>query len=1251
MPIQYTPKPLADFLKFYAPQTPSQETIQSFQAQIAKLLEESQKGTDEEFQKNEINKFLSAVYGYNCNTKGSVDSAIYVDGEAQVLLEVKSLANTSEFPRSSTHLTSKALCESILYFLRECGKNSIKHIIICNPCEFFVFDARNFRKFAEDSYIDKLYKNCDDKQGTDTTTKKFYEDLRSYLEGDCAQELSYAYVSLREPESLVLLYQLLSPQVLLRQHATIDANTLNQGFYEELLYILGLQERTQGGKITIVSSEIPNTLSHTLSKTYATLNAEEVFTLITTWNNRILFLRLLESMLLGFAHIDRAFLDIAIIKDFATLQTLFFEVLAQREKDRTNDIPPFLRQIPYLNSSLFDKTPLEVEGKQIRLLESAPLPLFPRSILKKDSRFKDKGSLPLLEYLFEFLHAYDFTTTPKDISEGMKQNHDKLINSAVLGLVFEKLNGYKEGSFYTPSFITSYMCQESITQAALERFNSTYGWKCQNLEELKRKIAKAEEIADEDLLSTLLTLRICDPSVGSGHFLVSALNEMIQIAHTLGIVYLPRGVKLTIENDEILITTRDGIFAYHKPTSSDEDAHTIQTKIFNLKKSIIQNCLFGVDINPNSCEITKLRLWIELLKYSYYLFDEQGKNTNTLETLPNIDINIKCGNSLISHYPLNSSLTIGQTKEFATNLKQAILNYKMSVGAYKEGIGSKSKIIEQISATKNLIISYLLERSLAKIQLKEYLSAFVSEYGDAVFDIDTEFGLEMFRIIKANKYRFTPTLTSLEPAPMTAEGDKLLTKIKKCYEELENIKTSQSFEWRFEFPEVLDEEGNFLGFDCVIGNPPYIRQEEIKELKPSLQKNFQIYENTSDIYTYFFEQGYKLLSQNAILSFITSNKWTRAGYGENLRAFLLKNTTLQSYMDLNGEKVFENASVDTSITIFIKSTPTPTHQIHFLECKDIAELFRIAPTSIPQNTLSKDAFIFADSSTLALKEKIQSIGTPLKDWGISINYGIKTGYNEAFIITTETREAILQACKTQQEREATSKLIRKVLRGRDIKRYSYEWAGLWIINIHNGYTSTNKTKMPPIDIEQYPTLKAYFNENAKNHKGKGKGFFNRDDKGITPYNLRNCAYLEEFEKEKILYPETTQGAYFVIDRNQMFLEKTAFCICGNNLLFLQALLSSKAITYYFKNFSNGCILGKKGYQYNKHALEKLPIPKITESNKAIADKIIALVEKILKAKENNPTTDTKPLESQIDSLVYTLYNLTEAEIQIIEGKS
>ncbi|GAA7763566.1 class I SAM-dependent DNA methyltransferase [Helicobacter pylori] len=1248
---------LKDFIKKYNPQEPKKETIENFEKLINSLLENAKRQDGEESQKSKINKFLENTYGYDCDTNEKVDSAIYVDGKAWVLIEVKALNNRNEFPKDRENPLSKAFCQMVFYFLKEIkNNNSLKHAIICNAHEFFLFDCKDLLNlFQNDKEITKLHKNCDSNEGTDTSTKRFYSDLEEYLKKDFKGELRYTYFNLSsdDPKELPLIYQVLSHEVLLKQKKTLDANTLNKDFYEELLYILGLEEQNEKGKILIKPSRTQNSLSDALKKAYKNLDDEEVMALLIAWNNRILFLRLLESLLISFDHFKEPFLTIENFTDFNALNTLFFEVLAKKNNERSLEKEDKISgKIPYLNSSLFDKTPLESDGHEIRLLKNERLEIYPKSILKKDKDYQEKKDFSLLEYLFEFLHVYDFTTTPKDIKDNKNTSESRLINPSVLGLVFEKLNGYKEGSFYTPSFITSYMCSESITTIVLDKFNQKYKTECEDLKELKNYLKNSyKEDKRKEYLQVLLALRICDPAVGSGHFLVSALNEMVRIAYELGLIAsLPLDATLELENDEILIKISDKPFIYTRPSSEKEQSHHIQKELFELKKSIIENCLFGVDINPNSCEITKLRLWIELLKYSYYIFEE-GKNTNALETLPNIDINIKCGNSLIFNFPLNSKLTIGQTLEFSKNLKAEIKEYKNSVMFYKEGLGEKAKILQNIAKLKSLIINYFIEQHQAKKHLKESLKAFISEYGDGIFDISTAFGMEMLKIArhKDNNYKFNPTLTKKQPSPIGVEANKLLIKIKECYETLENLKNSKTLEWRFEFPEVLNDEGGFLGFDCIIGNPPYIRQEQIREIKPLLEKQYQdFYNSTADIYTYFFALSYRLLKDKGFNAFITSNKYARAKYGAQLRELLFKKTTIVSYMELNALKVFESATVDTSIMSFIKQEPPKESRFKYYEPTpdDKNDLKSARSLPMKQNALSTESFIFANASFLDLRDKMESVGTPLKDWDIQIYRGILTGANEAFIITTEKRDEILNACKTQEERKRTETLIKPILRGKDIKRYSYEWADLWVINTHNGYTSNLRFKIPPIDIEKYPALKSHLNSHYDT-------IATRSDQGDTPYHLRNCAYLEDFEKEKIVYGEIVQEPRFYLDNGEcelgyFYAEATSFILTGEHLHYLLGMLHSKLITFAFKTFYAGGGLGESGYRYKKAFIERLPIPKITPQNQELADKITDCAKAILEAKEKDPKANTQKLEKEIDALVYQLYNLTDEEIKIIE---
>ncbi|EFN2156719.1 class I SAM-dependent DNA methyltransferase, partial [Campylobacter jejuni] len=1202
-------------------------------------LENNLKNNEDSLVANALSKFFENL-SFQCEVKSihkgnsGIDLALKKDGLTQVIIEAK-LPNSREF-FSPSKPNCKALHECILYYLRErkALNSSLKHIIITDFYSFFIFKADLFEElFNKNKYFKEAFENFESKNSLfKGNTDEIYKEFEKILNGDST--LKGLFVDLKpilEQDKLSFsklkpLFKIFSKDCLLGEFNPNDANSLNNAFYKELLYILGLYESKQNSKLIITKSEESKeeqgTFYTAINSKLKEENFETILKLLILWLNRILFLKLIESNLVRFNDDKNLkFLNFKKIPDFDKLSELFFEVLAKEKSTRKKSEFAYL---PYLNSSLFEKQSIENTLEISSLSNDLKLFYYKNTVLKDDKCKAKKGQVGLLEYLFEFLDSFDFGSDDEQ-SEILSQK--ELISSSVLGNVFEKLNGYKEGSFYTPSFITSYMCKESITKVVLDKFNAQFDLDAKDISELRRSLRKEDKKAQKELLNSI---KICDPAVGSGHFLVSALNVMLSIYDELNL--FDEEFYLEVQNDEILITGRKGEFIeYKRPKTPKDKAHLIQQELFHTKKDIIENNLFGVDINPNSCEITKLRLWIELLKHSFYQsFDDE--TYHDLKTLPNIDINIKCGNSLVSYFETGKSLN------HYPNIKERMGKYKRIVKDYKEGFYTdKSRINQEI---KNLKISFknFCFADKFKKEMKGFndkCEKYSKKYGNflAINDENLKF------FVSANL-----TLFDFDEKEATKE----FANLKKEYDNIFNLESNHPFEWRFEFPEILDDDGNFKGFDLIIGNPPYIRQEELKELKPHLAKNYKVYKGTSDIYTYFYELGFNVLKENGILSFITSNKYTRAGYGEALREFLLKNTCILKYIDLNGIKVFDSATVDTSILSFEKikikentfkylSLNNELLKNYDFEISAIKEFLNIS-----QNSLSKESFAFNDESTNALKTKIEKLGTPLKDWhGLNINYGIKTGLNEAFIITTEKRNEILANCKDEAEKERTAKLIRKMLRGRDIKRYSYEWAGLWVIGTFPSLK---------IDIEQYPALKQYLSQFLPHIEQSGEKGCRKKTSNKWFETQDNIAYYEEFEKEKIVYPETTQGAYFVYDNKGIFLEKTAFFIVCENLKYLLGLLSSNLITYYYKNFSQGCKLGIKGYQYNKHALENLPLPKINSKNEKLANELISLVDEILKAKEQDKNANTQELENKINSLVYKLYNLTEEEIKIIENK-
>ncbi|UOR67838.1 DUF7149 domain-containing protein [Helicobacter pylori] len=1176
---------LKDFIKKYNPQEPKKETIENFQKEINSLLENAKRQDGEEFQKNEINSFLKNTYGYECNTYEKIDSAIHVDGKAWVLIEVKALNNKNEFPKDRENPISKAFCQMVFYFLDAIeNNNSLKHAIICNAHEFFLFDCKDLLNlFQNHKRITDFYKYCAKKEGTDSKTKRFYSDLEEYLKEDFEGELRYTHFNLSSDDSkeeLPLIYQVLSHEVLLKQKKTLDANTLNKDFYEELLYILGLEEQNEKGKILIKPSRTENSLSDALKKQYNNLDDEEVMALLIAWNNRILFLRLLESLLISFEHFEKPFLTIENFKDFKALNTLFFEVLAKKNNERSKEIKEdkILGKIPYLNSSLFDKTPLELKGHEIRLLKNERLEIYPKSIFKKDEKYKKEKALPLLKYLFEFLHAYDFTTTPKDIKDNKNTSESRLINPSVLGLVFEKLNGYKEGSFYTPSFITSYMCKESITTIVLDKFNQKYNIECEKLEELKNYLKNNynyKEDKRKEYLQVLLALRICDPAVGSGHFLVSALNEMVRIAYELGLIASLYRHSLRLENDEIIIqhTQTGEIFNYKKPHSENDPHHHIQKELFELKKSIIENCLFGVDINPNSCEITKLRLWIELLKYSYYIFEE-GKNTNALETLPNIDINIKCGNSLISRFSLHDDL------KKIPNIKKKIQEYKDLVAQYKDPNPlfplNKTDLTNKIQDLKTTF-SLELKDPKTKAELEKAIEKHIKKYN--FFALDDKSLLDGLNYFIPNLFGALK-LSPKEEEEAFASYGRIRALRKKLDDALSGREYQNAFEWRFEFPEVLDDEGDFLGFDCIIGNPPYIDYRKIDEkTKIFLSKFSSVYKKSKEgsIFVYFIERASQLIIKHGEISFINPIAYLCKPTDHGIRDYIDKNLKITMLIDLSNIKIFESASTYTCINIFKRENKK--NEILFQRSDDLTEL-----------SSNKDDFL-----------KIPSVNI-----------------EHISIFLDPISRHIAERCKTQ------------------LGDFCKIFCGLSKTGFRSDVINTNNKKSVYF-LESSDIYRYYVNDFGKKFLKRIDDYFSQEKRWI--FESQDIIFMTRMTNQIrcVVVPLGVYGGKvnilhdFRIDR---------FLILG--------ILNSKLMTYFYKKKFFPTHMQGGAFGFDTLSVETLPIPQITKSNQPTAHKITDCTKAILEGKEKDPKANTQKLEKEIDALVYQLYNLTDEEIKIIE---
>ncbi|MDR1021679.1 MAG: Eco57I restriction-modification methylase domain-containing protein, partial [Prevotellaceae bacterium] len=987
---------------------PVRHEIELFKAELIKLLDnmkDTKSKETEEHYKIDVMNFLNAVYykdKHYINTKGKTDLVIHNDNNATssvgVLIETKSPTNKAEMAHPE-NLNVKSFQELVLYYLRErkTGKNfELRYLIITNIYEWFVFDARTFEDtFAKDAKLVKLFDDFENKTSAATSTSTFYEEIAAPAIEKHLGKIEYAYFDIRDydkilrnadkedDKELIALYKYLSPVHLLKLPFDDESNRLNREFYAELLYILGLEEVKESGQKFIkrcaagkreAGSFVENAIE-ALEMSDKLDNAnlfDTALDLSISWINRVLFLKLLEAQIVKYNGNSRdfAFLSAEKIADYDELNLLFFQILAKGSEERNPRYAAKYTNVPYLNSALFEKT--ETEDKTIfvsALQNNIKMPLYPKSVLHGKNA---PQAMKPLEYLLRFLDAYDFSGKS---SEEIQEESKTLISASVLGLIFEKVNGYRDGSFFTPSSITMYMCREAISRVAIQKFNETKEWNCQTINDLYNKI---EDIAEANEIFN--SIRICDPSVGSGHFLVSALNEMIYLKSELGILSDKEGRRLrdyrvAIESDELTITDNENSHFVYNP--KNVESQRVQETFFHEKQTIIENCLFGVDINPNSVKICQLRLWIELLKHTYY-----HTGTSKLETLPNIDINIKPGNSLISRFDLKDKYHNAPGLE--QRVKEATKKYKEQVYLYKHATDDKAarrRITQNIDNEKAFFYRVNNAKDADFCKLEEVRNELALQTQGSFVAFQTE-----------------------DWQQKTNELVKKVNDLESIYKQ----KIESCFEWRFEFPEVLDDDGNFVGFDIVIGNPPYIQLQSMGKMADAYKNmNYQVFERMGDIYCLFYELGYKLLKQKGYLSFITSNKWMRAGYGEKTRRFLVEQTNPALLLDFAGIKVFDEATVDVNILMYQKDKNRQQTQACIVKKEGIKELSVFVRQSSSVCSFSAGSWVVLSPIEQRIKAKIEAVGTPLKDWDIQIYRGILTGYNEAFIIDGKKKDELI----------------------------------------------------------------------------------------------------------------------------------------------------------------------------------------------------------------------------------------------------
>lgn len=1201
-------KPRKALNKAFLKVKPNRTEIESFKTNLIQLLERTNDTESEEFHKNLVIDFLKKTYydpNHFINTKGRNDLVIHNGDKAKssvgVILEAKKPTNKSEMV-TTEKLNTKAFQELVLYYLRERITHNnleVKHLVITNINEWFIFDATTFdRLFAQNKNLVKQFNDFEGGRLADTKTDFFYKQIAEPLIAGITTEIEFTHFNLQDYQKplrndekaddnkLIALFKLLSPEHLLKLPFTNDSNSLDKRFYSELLHIIGLTETKEGNKKIIErNKESERNTGSILEDAIIQLDSldkisrldrpaqfgntqqERLFNvaleLTITWINRILFLKLLEAQLITYHKGDKSysFLNLDKIKNYDDLNSLFFQVLARKYDERNPDVKEIFEKVPYLNSSLFEPTDIEHSTLFIsNLKDDKTIPIISSTVLKNDHGKKRTGKLSTLEYLFEFLNAYDFSS---EGSEEIQEENKSLINASVLGLIFEKINGYKDGSFFTPGFITMYMCRETIRKAVVQKFNETKNWKCQDLNEIYNKIDDTKEAN-----AIVNSIKVCDPAVGSGHFLVSALNEMIAVKNDLKILQDRDGKRLKeyqveVVNDELIVTDEEGELFEYNP--SNKESQRIQETLFHEKQAIIENCLFGVDINPNSVKICRLRLWIELLKNAYY------KNATELETLPNIDINIKCGNSLVSRFEIDSDL-----KQALKKSKWTIDSYRIAVDTYRNAQSKEQKreMEKLITAIKS---DFRSEISLNDPKVKKL----------------RKLSGELFQMIQQQQLF---EMSKKEKAAWNKKVAKLTEDTKKLEIEIEEIKANKifenAFEWRFEFPEVLNDEGDFVGFDVVIGNPPYGALFNETE-KSYIKSNYQFCDYQFDIYMTFFERSYDLLKDLSQLCFIVPNTWLLNLKTPNIRKLLFTSFNMHNVRAYNFP-VFEEAVVDTIIVSAEKKkdiTGAMTVQIidrnrdlieNKFAKKELSENYQSHVNIYLSDFASKIDFKFSTLLKLDNVAKITQGTKPFQKGKGKPKQDEKTMQEKPFVQSFKKDET-----------------FRPLLRGSLINKYVITWNDDYYISFGDW--------------------------------------------------LAEPRYSASYDApEKIIIRQTGSSLIATIDNQQFVVRDNLYTIISTNKEYSEyiilACLNSKLLNWYYQNIVNNEV-GEALAQVKRGHLATLPIPKI---NSSVFPTIESLIKEVLNLKQDNNSADTESLESKIDLLVYQLYDLTEEEIKIIE---
>ncbi|MFO0507382.1 MAG: Eco57I restriction-modification methylase domain-containing protein [bacterium] len=1229
-------KPRKALNKAFLKVKPNRTEIEGFKTNLITLLDRTNDTESEEFHKNLVSDFLKDTYykqNHFINTKGRNDLVIHNGQSANstvgVILEAKKPTNKAEMI-TTKRLNVKAFQELVLYYLREriTHKNlEVKHLVATNINEWFIFDATLFdRLFAQSKILVKQFNEFEGGRLADTKTDFFYKQIAEPFIDSITSEIEFTYFNIQDfqktlrnsdkadDNSLIALFKLLSPEHLLKLPFTNDSNSLDKRFYSELLHIIGLTETKEGGKKLIERNKVGERSTGTILEDaiiqldsldklsrlerpnqFGSAQQEKLFNvaleLSITWINRILFLKLLEAQLITYHKGDKSysFLNLDKIKNYDDLNSLFFQVLARKYDERNEDVKKIFEKVPYLNSSLFEPTDIEQVTLFIsNLKDDKTIPVISSTVLKDQHGKKRTGNLSTLEYMFEFLNAYDFSS---EGSEEIQEDNKTLINASVLGLIFEKINGYKDGSFFTPGFITMYMCRETIRKAIVQKFNETKKWNCTSIEELYDKIEDRKEAN-----KIVNSIKICDPAVGSGHFLVSALNEMIAVKNDLKILQDRDGKRLKeyqveVVNDELIVTDEEGELFEYNPTH--KESQRIQETLFHEKQNIIENCLFGVDINSNSVKICRLRLWIELLKNAYY------KNTTELETLPNIDINIKCGNSLVSRFAIDADL-----KQALKKSKWTIDSYRIAVDTYRNAESKEQK--------------KEMERLIADIK---------ADFRSEISMNDPK--VKKLRKLSADLFMLTNQgqlfeMSKKEKADWTAKVEELTDETKKLEAEIEEIKANKiyenAFEWRFEFPEVLNDDGDFVGFDIVIGNPPYLtyhgRRRELitNEMIYYFKNNYNTIIDKSGAGKYnsvmfFIEKSFQLGRQNSVNTFIIDISFYE-GFYKKTRELILQNSSVLEVV--NGLNDFEDVGSGQLILSYQKNT-NPSHIVKYRESGIFDEIHNIPQKdwlSVGQNFKKLKA-----NDLLDILTKIETDTKKLEELFPEklIRTGESVGVKEKGFV-----------CETKDPKS---------------KAFIYPYVE-GSKSLPSKYSPITPTRFFKFDVDLLNEKNIAYRKEADTNKRKNAKVLGIGDELA-------------FKNPKILIRQSCENLCASFSNKAFVYNRSYYSISNVNssgkskfsLFYTLALINSKLLNYYAVH--KPIIKNDEGKQPQIRLgdLKTLPIKVADTKTQEIIE---TLVDQILTKKSQDNAANTTDLENKIDTLVYKLYDLTEEEIKTVK---